>query len=101
MSPLEGLNLLFGGKVYEPDHAVDNLNNGAAIFANVAIVLAAPSKVTFTDIDNKNLKQLFNTQGPPSASDPHQDASDNLAKLLRHLSFNPQDESTVSVGTIS
>lgn len=52
-------HLLFSREVHELYHTIRNFNDGTTVLANVAIVLLAPGKVIFADVDHKNLKQLL------------------------------------------
>src|SRR4051794_29393994 len=69
-------DLLLGREMHEPNHSIQNFNDGATRLANVAVVLSTSSEVTFSDVDDKNLKQLLLAQWSFGAHNPLQDVVD-------------------------
>ena len=87
--------------MHKPNHSIQNFNDGATRLANVAVVLSTSREVTFSDVDDKNLKQLLLAQWSFGARDPLQDVVDYCPKFWRHLFLYSRDKATVSADLVS
>lgn len=82
--------------MHEVHYPINNLNDGATIFANVAPLLTTSCKILCADVDSESLQYLTLRQRSLGACEPHQNLERDMLTFFVASLFDSRNDTAVS-----